>query len=68
MPPAVMVKNQLIQAIECLHEPEQLLLLETAKRFIPDDVATLEDIIDIQQADEDFTHGDFFRDEDIDWK
>jgi len=68
MPPTVMVRNQLVQTIDCLHESEQMLLLEIAKRFIPDDVATPEDILDIQQANEEYARGEFVRDEDINWK
>ena len=56
------------QAVDYLHEPEQMLLLEIAKRFMPDDIATTEDIIDIKQADEEFASGEFFDDGDIDWK
>jgi hypothetical protein len=65
----VQVKDQLIKTIDCLPETEQILLLEIAKRFILyDDTATVEDLTDIQQADEDFTNGLFYRDEDINWK
>jgi len=65
---AVMVRNQLLETIEYLHEPEQMLLLEIAKRFIPDDIATSEDIFDIQQADDEFSRGEFFAEEEINWK
>jgi len=65
MPP---VRALLVDTIDCLHEPEQKLLLEIAMRFIPDDVATAEDVLDIQQADLEFARGEFFTDDDIDWK
>ena len=68
MPPAVAVKNQLVETIGFLHESEIILLLEIAKRFIPDDVATLEDILDIQQADEEFALGEYVSHDKIDWK
>lgn len=68
MPPAVAVKNQLVETIGFLHESELILLLEIAKRFIPDDVATLEDILDIQQADEEFALGEYVSHDKIDWK
>ena len=42
--------------------------LEIAKRFIPDDIATPEDIFDIQQANEEYAQGEFVRDEDINRK
>jgi len=65
MPP---VRSLLVDTIDCLHEPEQMLLLEIAKRFIPDDVATMEDIWDIKKADEEFARGEYFTDDDINWK
>jgi len=68
MPPAVAIKNQLVEVIDLLHESEQVLLLEIARRFMPDDVATSEDISDIQQAREEFARGEFVKHEDINWK
>ena len=62
------VKNQIVDILDCLQESEQNLLLEIAKRFIPDDVATPEDLRDIRQANEEFARGEFMRDEDINWK
>ena len=37
------IKNQLVDVIDVLPETEQLLLLEIAKRFVSDDVATDDD-------------------------
>lgn len=68
MSPAVAVKKELVKTIGFLHESEVLLLLEIAKRFVPDDVATLEDLLDIQQADEEFARGEYVRHDEIDWK
>jgi len=65
MPP---VRELLVNTIDQLPEQEQILLLHVARRFMPDDVATDEDIWDIKQADEEFTLGEFFTDEDINWK
>ena len=61
------VRNRLVEMIDCLPEQEQLLVLEIVKRFIPDDVATPEDLADIEAADETFARGEFVRHEDIDW-
>jgi len=47
---------------------KQALLLEIALRFVPDDVATEEDILDIATADDEFARSEFLRDEDINWK
>ena len=38
------VKNELVQMIDCLPETELSLLLEIARRFIPDDAATPDDL------------------------
>ena len=65
MPP---IRNQLDYLIDCLPEQEQILVLEIVKRFIPDDVATPEDLADIQKANEEFARGEFVSHEDIDWK
>ena len=62
------VRNQLVNLIDCLPEQEQLLVFEIVRRFIPDDVATPEDLADIKRADEEFERGEFVREEDIDWK
>jgi len=65
MPP---VRELLVNTIDQLPEPEQVLLLQVAMRFVPDDVATSEDIWDIGKADEEFARGEYFTDDDIDWK
>ena len=61
------VKEQIISMIDCLEEQEQLLVLEILKRFIPDDIATPDDLEAIRIADEEFARGEFIRHEDIDW-
>ena len=65
MPP---VRDLLVDTIDNLPEPEQMLLLQVAMRFMPDDTATYEDILDIKQADEELNRGEYYRDEDINWK
>ena len=61
------VRNQLVDMIDCMPEQEQILLFEIAKRFIPDDIATSDDIEAIKKADEEFARGEFIRHEDINW-
>jgi len=68
MSPAAAVRSELVEAIDFLEESELALLLEIARRFIPDDVATQEDIFDIQLADEEFECGEYVLQEDIEWK
>jgi len=41
---------------------------EIVCRFLPDDVATPEDIADIEQAEREFLAGEYVRYEDINWK
>jgi hypothetical protein len=53
--------------IDHMPEQEQVLLLEIARRFLPDDVATEDDLEAIRLADEEFERGEFFKDEDIAW-
>ena len=61
------VRNQLVNLIDCLPDQEQLLVLEIVRRFIPDDVATPEDLEDIKEANEEFARGEYVRHEDINW-
>ena len=61
------IKNQLVNVIDVLPEAEQLLLLEIAKRFISDDVATADDLEAIRSAREEFEHGETVSHEDINW-
>ena len=61
------IRNQLVDMIDCLPESEQVLLIEIVRRFIPDDVATPEDLADIAQARAEYARGEYFNTEDIDW-
>jgi len=53
--------------VEHLHESEQALLFEIVKRFLPDDVATPDDLADIAAARDEYRRGTTISDEDIDW-
>jgi len=44
------IREQLLGVIDCLSETEQSLLLEIARRFLPDDVAAPDDIEAIREA------------------
>ena len=61
------VANQITEMVNMLPESEQLLVFEIVKRFIPDDVATPEDLADIKRANAEFSRGEYVRHEDIDW-
>lgn len=61
------VEKQLEQVIPYLSDREQSLLLEIALRFLPDDIATPQDLIDLAAADEEYARGEIVRHEDIDW-
>lgn len=63
----VTVEKQLEQVIPYLSDREQSLLLEIALRFLPDDIATPQDLIDLAAADEEYARGEIVRHEDIDW-
>ena len=51
------IREQLVGVIDCLPETEQSLLLEIARRFLPDDVATPDDLADIRQARAEYSGG-----------
>lgn len=61
------IKNQLVDVIDILPETEQRLLLEIAKRFISDDVATIDDVAAIQAAREEYMNGETVSHSAIDW-
>lgn len=61
------VRNQLVEMIDLIPETEQLLLLEIARRFVPDDVATPEDLADIAQAHREYRQGETIPHDSIDW-
>ena len=61
------IKEQLFSIIDCLPEVEQSLLLEIARRFLPEDLATPEDLADISQARGEFVHGQAVPHSAINW-
>lgn len=61
------VKEQLVRVIDCLPETEQKLLLEIARRFLADDVATSDDIEAVRTAREEYDRGEYYTDSDINW-
>ena len=61
------LREQLVGVIDCLPEQEQSLLLEIARRFLPDDTATPEDLRDIQQARAEYARGVSIPHEAINW-
>lgn len=61
------IREQLVGVIDCLPETELSLLLEVARRFLPDDVATPEDLEDIRIAREEYANGETVAHNDINW-
>lgn len=61
------IREQLVGVIDCLPETEQQLLLEIARRFLADDVATSDDLEAIRIAREEYARGETVSHEDINW-
>ena len=61
------IRTQLIEIIDCMPESEQRLLFEIAKRFIPDDIATPDDLAAIEAARAEYARGETINHNDIDW-
>lgn len=61
------IREQLVGVIDCLPETEQSLLLEIARRFLPDDIATPTDLEDIQAARAEYARGETVPHEAINW-
>lgn len=60
-------REMLVGVIDCLPEAEQSLLLEIARRFLPDDVATPDDLEEINQARAEYDRGQTVPHEAINW-
>ena len=61
------IKQQLVDMIDVLPETEQSLLLEIVRRFVPDDVATPEDVADIEKARAEYARGETVPHNAINW-
>lgn len=61
------IREQLVTVIDNLPETEQTLLLEIARRFISDDAATEQDIIDIEKARAEYAAGETVAHSAINW-
>ena len=61
------IRNQLVEMIDYLPEQEQVLLFEIVKRFVPDDIATPDDLEAIQEAGEEYARGETVSHEAINW-
>ena len=62
------IRNQLVEVIDILPETEQSLLLEIARRFMPDDVATPDDLAAIEAARAEYAAGETIPHDAINWK
>lgn len=61
------IREQLVGVIDCLPEMEQSLLLEIARRFLPDDTATPDDLKAIQKARAEYAEGQTVPHSAINW-
>ena len=61
------IRNRLVEMIDCLPEQDQVLVFEIVKRFVPDDVATADDLRAIQAAHEEYVLGETVSHNDINW-
>lgn len=61
------IREQLVGVIDCLPETEQSLLLEIARRFLPDDIAAPDDLEAIQEARAEYARGQTIPHDAIDW-
>jgi hypothetical protein len=60
-------QEKLIRLVKLLPEKEVLLAINIIGYLVPDDVATLDDIQDIEEAETAFERGEYVRHEDINW-
>lgn len=61
------IRNELVGVIDILPETEQALLLEIARRFVPDDVATPDDLAAVAEARAEYARGETVPHEAINW-
>ena len=61
------IRNQLVEVIDILPETEQSLLLEIARRFVADDVATPDDLAAIEAARAEYAAGETVPHDAINW-
>lgn len=62
----VPLARQIANIVDLLPEHEQMLVFEIVTRFLPDDVATPEDIAAHEEALEEYRRGETVRLEDVD--
>ncbi len=61
------IRNKLVDVIDSLPEQEQFLLFEIAKRFLPDDIATEDDLKAIATARKEYEQGATLDHNKINW-
>ncbi|MCH5201874.1 MAG: hypothetical protein J1F17_01575 [Oscillospiraceae bacterium] len=62
-----LIKKQLNDLIDCLPEQDLLLLYEVVKRFVHDDIPSVEDIKAINEARQEYTNGETVSHNNINW-
>lgn len=61
------LRKQLDEMLDYLPEAEQVIIFEIVKRFVPDDVATADDLEAIQAARREYANGETVSHEAINW-
>ena len=61
------IKNQLLDVIDILPETDQALLLEIARRFLPDDIATPDDLEAHKIAVKEYANGETVPHDAVNW-
>ena len=62
------IRQQLHTLVDIIDEAGLETLYNVMVRFVPDDVATPDEVEAIEQAREEFARGEFYRDDEINWK
>ena len=60
--------NQAATMFDLLEEQEQQIIIALMQRLLPDDIATPEDIADIEKARAEYLAGEAVSMDEIDWK
>lgn len=61
------IRNQLVEMIDCLPDQDQMLVFEIVKRFMPDDIATADDLQAIKEAQGEYVRGELISHDSINW-
>lgn len=62
------IREQIDEMLDYLPEAEQVIIFEIVKRFVPDDVATLDDLDAIREARSEYNDGKTVSHEAVNWE